>query len=1010
MLELSCFGNVEIKQDGRPVEGFVSAKAQALLIYLAVTGRPHSRETLAGLFWGDKPEEKAKANLRKALSNLRRLVGDTITVTGQSVAFNNNKPHRLDVTAFESVWLNNDANSPNPETLRQIIELYQGDFLAGFAVEEAAPFEEWVLAQRERLRRMAVQIFYQLTAAYAARGEYAAGIDVVTRLLALEPWHEEAHRQLMTLLARHGQREAALAQYEYCRRILAEELGVEPLPETQALYHRIKASRSETPHNLPPQITPFIGRQAELGQILHNLDQPACRLLTIIGPGGIGKTRLVIKAAEQLVDSFSDGVYFVLLVGVHLAEFMTPAIAEALGCPLSGHAPAQTQLLNYLRDKNLLLVIDNLEQLLPLNGSDNLLSQILQAAPQVKILATSQQRLNLQAEWLFPLPGLAYPPDIVEPEDAPFEAVDLFAQCARRVQPNFMQVADWPAVARICRLLDGMPLAIELAATWVHVMPCAEIATELAGSLDLLTTSLQDIPERHKSMRAVFDYAWQRLPAQEQAVFKQLSVFAGEFDRQAAQQVAGASLPILAALVNNSLLRVELSGRYSMLEPLKKYAGLRLAESASPTLPEAQACHGRYYLAFLQAQEKQLQGGVQSQTLQEISIAFKNIQVAWRWAADHSQLELLEQAGTSLFLFCDIQSRFQEGDALFQYAINLIETLAQTGNPPQRRVLAGLLACRGRLLYSRGEYQTAKQALERSLSLDPTCDRPGQAAFTLHTLALVAVAQGEYQLAQQFAQESLSLCRRLNIPWDEAWTLYGLGLAAYFLGEYEPAQQFTEQSLSLHRQLGNRHGEAACLNTLGLIICGLYDSQADKYDEAREFFEQNLAIRQVMGDHWGEATALHNLGYIHFKLRQYNQAQSYFEASLKISKMADSLKMMAATGMWLGMLAMEQQDYPTARRYLLDALKIAYDNGATTRATDVLYRIGDLWWRQNRPERAAEILACVAHHPATDDRVREGADLLLAEIKAHLSPPAFEAAQARGYHVDFGRLVAEVLG
>jgi len=857
------------------------------------------------------------------------------------------------------------------------------------------------LAERERLRRMVIEALQELATAYIAHGEYAAGIEVTNRLLALEPWQEEAHRQLMTLLVRSGQRSAALAQYETCRRILAEELGVEPLPETQALYNRIKSGRGETPHNLPIQITPFIGRQTELAQIIHRLDQSTCRLLTIIGPGGIGKTRLAIKAAEQLLGNFTDGVYFISLVGIQMPEFITSAIAEAIDCPLSGKTPEQTQLLNYLQDKDLLLVIDNFEHLLPLDGSVNMLSQILQVASKVKLLVTSRQRLNLQVEWLFTLLGLDYPPDEIIASEASFEAIDLFIQCTRRVQPNFAQLVDRMVVARICRLLNGMPLAIELAAAWVPLIPCTEIAEELANGLDLLTTSLHDVPERHKSLQTVFDYSWQRLSEQEQSVFKQLSVFAGEFDRQAVQQVTGASLSMLAALVNNSLLRAELSGRYSMLEPLKQYAALRLAESVSPALSEVQDRHGRYYLLFLQAREKQLQGEVQPQTLEEINAAFKDIQVAWRWAVDHNQFDLVGQVGKSLFLFCDIQSRFQTGDTLFKYAISPLETLPEAENLLEYRVLGKLLACRGRLMYGRGEYQTARKMLEKSLRICYACDDPGWAAFILHSLGLMAVAQGEGQQAKQFAQESLNLCQNLDSPWDEAWALYVLGLAAYFLGEYAPGQQFAQQSLALHRQVGNRHGEAACLNTLGLIICGQYESETEKcetnkYGEAREFFRQNLVIRRAIGDRWGEGTALHNLGYIHFRLQKYDRARVRFEASLKISKMIDSLEGMAATGMWMGMLALEQQNFLEARRHLSESLKIAYENNALTRVTDVLYRIGDLLQRTDQSVAAVEYLTFVHYHPATDDRVRKETKEHLAELATALPPEILGAAQARG--------------
>ena len=1011
--ELSLLGTVAIALNGEPVSGQVPAKSLALLCYLAVTGQPYSREKLAGLLWGDKPQAKANANLRKSLSTLRKLSEDALIITRQTVTFNRDCDYWLDVQAFESALAKEDPAPQALPPLRDAVDLYRGEFLEGFSVRQAVAFEEWVLAERERLRQLAIQALHRLSEAYTAQGEYPAAVEYTNRLLALEPWQEEAHRQLMTLLDRSGQHSAALAQYETCRQILAEELGVEPLPETQALYHRIETGRGASPHNLPPQTTPFVGRRAELAQIARHLDRDDCHLLTLIGAGGIGKTRLALQAASQALNVFADGVCFVPLAGISGSEFLVPTILEAIDCPLPGEVDPKKQLLKHLQQREMLLVLDNFESLFSLGGDNNggrhLVLEMVRRAPRLKLLVTSRERLNLQVEWLLSLQGLPYPPAEAALGDETFEAIELFEQRAHRLQPKFSLSAEWPEVVRICRLLDGMPLGIELAAAWVSMMPCAEIVQELARGLDLLSTTMHDVPARHKSLEAVFDHSWQLLSESEREAFKRLSVFQGGFSRQAAKEVAEAPLPTLAALVNKSLLRVVSPGQYDMLEPLKQYAALRLAESVEPAPSETKDRHGRYYLHFLQMRERQLQGEVQAQTLEDIKAAFKNIQVAWRWAVDNRRFDLVERVAKSLFLFCDIQSRFQTGNALFNYAISPLEAPTGAESSVGCRVLGTLQACRGRLLYNRGEYQTARSVLERSLRTCSACAHLGWAAFSLHSLGLVAVAQGEYQQAKQFAQESLALCQELDSQWDQAWALFALGLAAYSLGEYAPGQQFTQQSLALHRQLGNRHGEAACLNTLGLIICGLYEGDTDRYGEARVIFEQNLAIRRAIGDQLGEATALHNLGYIHFKMQQYDQARVRFETSLEISQMIASLSLVAATGMWLGMLALEQQDFPKARRDLARALSIAYENDALTRVTDVLFRIGDLLQRSDQPEAAVEYLTFVRHHPATDDRVRKGAEEFLEVSAAVLPPEILEKAQVRGRARTLENLVAGIL-
>jgi len=654
VLTLRLLGKPQVSLSGAAVSGFISAKVHALLFFLATTGRPHTREALAGLLWGDMPEAQAGKNLRNALSNLRTLVGPHLLITRDEVAFNRDSPYGLDVEVFLASMA--DPAGKDLEALHKAVELYQGDFLEGFYVVEALAWEEWMLGRRSLLKGAMLQALHMLVVKHLEREEHAAGIEYANRLLALEPWREETHRHLMILLARSRQRSAALAQYETCRRILAEELGVEPMPETTALYERLKAASIPPPHNLPPQPTAFVGRETELAEIARYLNNPQAQVLTLVGPGGIGKTRLALQAAARCVEPetnfearFANGVFLVPLADVGMAEtsaaqnFLIAAMADALGFSFQGPIHPQAQLLNHLREKRMLLILDNME---PLVAEARPLVDILQLAPGVKLLVTSRVRLNLREEWLLEVEGLDYPrttsPGTDERELEAYSAVTLFVQQARRLQAGFtLTGADAPAVVRICRLVSGVPLGIELAASWLRVLACAEIAAEIEQGLDFLTSTLQNIPERHRSLRAVFDYSWNLLSPSEQAVFQQLAIFRGGFQRETAAHVVDASLPMLAGLVDKSLLRRTAQGRYEMHDLLRQYAEEKLL--TNPVESEGvRDRHCRYYAEFMVRHKPQLKGEDPQVALTTLSAERENVRAAWNWAVEHRKAAELD--------------------------------------------------------------------------------------------------------------------------------------------------------------------------------------------------------------------------------------------------------------------------------------------------------------------------------------------------------------------------------
>ena len=416
-LRLHFLGGCEISLPGGPVH-LETAKTRALLAYLAANPGPQSRHTLMGLLWGDLPEANARRNLRRALWNLRRQLPagspPPILAGRETIGFNRQTSYWSDVETFEAACARLDPVSeaspsePDLDELGADIDLYEGEFLAGLFVNGALAFEEWVLAERQRLHVLAMRALQHLVEGYASQDRIGLALRYARRLLALDPWLEEAHCWLMRLLARSGRRAAALAQYEACKRVLGEELGVEPAQETQALYEQIRAQAFEPPaSNLPASTTPFVGRARELTEIAGLLADADCRLLTLTGLGGVGKTRLAREVAAQQVAAFGHGVHYIALSAVSAPERIAAALAQSFNLPLLGASDPKSVLLAYLRQKQMLLVLDGFEHLL--EGA-TLLTDILQAAPRIKMLVTSRERLNLRGEWVYPLAGLECAP------------------------------------------------------------------------------------------------------------------------------------------------------------------------------------------------------------------------------------------------------------------------------------------------------------------------------------------------------------------------------------------------------------------------------------------------------------------------------------------------------------------------------------------------------------------------------------------------------------------------
>ncbi|HEX2998423.1 MAG TPA: NB-ARC domain-containing protein, partial [Anaerolineales bacterium] len=432
--------------------------------------------------------------------------------------------------------------------------------------------------------------------------------------------------------------------------------GLEPVPAPRPI-----------PGNLPVPPTPLVGREQEIRTIARQLTEPSCRMLTLIGPGGIGKTRLSIEVGRELEAHFSDGVYFITLAGVGMSESILPVLAETLGLTFSGPAEPAVQLSNFLRTKNILLVLDNMEHLL---AGGELFGRILTQTQQVKMLITSREQLRLQWEWLFEVQGLPIPQE-TDPSLVENEAIMLFAQRARQISQGFsLQQEDLPALVRICQLVGGLPLAIELAASWVRILSCREIAQELEKSIDFLETRKLDVPERHRSIKTVFDHSWELLTEEERLLLKKLSVFQGGFTRDAAAAATGASLSMLSVLVDKSLLRYSKnSDRYDFHELIRQYA---FSQLQSNRVDEKLAFekYAYYYAGWIASLEQRLKSAQQLQTSHLIRAETVNWHCAWHWAIANGRLDLLRKMHQCLNWYFEVHGYYDEALSAYRAAVD----------------------------------------------------------------------------------------------------------------------------------------------------------------------------------------------------------------------------------------------------------------------------------------------------------------------------------------------------
>ncbi len=761
---------------------------------------------------------------------------------------------------------------------------------------------------------------------------------------------------------------------------------------------------------IPVPVTPLIGRDSEFAALERLFTDQQCRLLTLTGIGGIGKTRLALEFAVDKQTVFPGGVFYIPLAPVNSPEKIVPAIADVLDFGFSGPNEPKEQLFNYLASNiklEALFILDNLEHLLVRSlaqddtwGTAEFVSELLQRSPNVKILGTSRERLNLHGEWTYELHGLSVPPVEYAGRLEEYDSIALFINSARRIHADYQVSADeLPSLVQICQMVEGIPLAIELAAAWVSILSSHEIAQEIQSNLDFLTSSMRDLPERHRSIRATFDHSWKLLSAEEREVLCQLSVFHGGFDRNAAYQIAGASLPLLASLSSKSLVRRSESGRYDLHEVIRQYALSHLNDH--PRNLETYEWHCEYYLLWVGERENSLKSASQQEAIRQLTDEIDNIRAAWAWAIKYHKFDQLGKAGRSFGWYYEITGLYHEGIEQLELLVQALKAGQQ--NSQWDSVLGLALIHQALLYFRKGEFDCAQKLYRESIDiLRPVGDHT-LLADALIFLGIMLHLNGEYARAKSLMDEGLVFARERNEPWFEAFAIFNLGYISSLMGRYEEGYEGMLEGIAIWRKLGDPHAIALGLNYFVPTLCWL-----GHYAEAKAFMQESIALCESSKNRWGMGTAYRFLGLACLAEGQYTEAKTHLLKSLEIFGEDFIGWDIARARTYLGDASRLAGDFTEARQEYLEALRLAIEASATPIALDALLGLGYLQANAGKIERSIGLCYYIMDHPSSEEDTKSRAQKLCTSMESHLSPEQVKSARAIAQLRTFDSIVKEV--
>jgi predicted ATPase len=792
---------------------------------------------------------------------------------------------------------------------------------------------------------------------------------------------------LMRVSNQSSQSALALRSFEGFKKRLHQELNLPPPTHLEQLANSIRspeltsspaptmtltADRPLATPAIPVVPTVFIGRELLLSELTNLLEHGEYQLLTLVGTGGVGKTRIALEIALEQKTRFKVG--FVNLVPISTPSAIPNAIAQAIGLNFRGQDAALLQVINHISQEKMLLVIDNFEHVI---AGAQYLSELVQNCPNLIVLTTSREPLDLPGEHILPVDAFAVPEMTeVKPNEIPsLEAVQLFSQHARRVRPDFRLGDDNLAqVLEICRLVDGLALGIELAAVWVRALPVQDIAKEIAQSLDFLSSNSVNLAKRHRSIRAAFEHSWGLLTDEEQQALRRLAVFRGGFFKEAVRRAAHVPLPVLGSLIDKSLLSLNSQGRYRRHRLLHQYMQDKLLENPQEAM-QAKLDHSQYYFSILQQGLEGIRGAQSKAALEMLELDFENIHEAWRFAIEQRRWHFIKVGTEALMRFFDARGRYQEAIAMFAQAIEQLNDL----NPEDHATLGTLLIHQSKFFERRGEIETAVQLAEKGLRLLTPLEERETIIWGLGTLGATATALGNHQEALAHRQQALREARGLVNERLIAVCLGWVAISEDLTGNTAQAKLIYQEAIYLFKKLGNNIGALFNLNGLATLLLNTGEVQ-----QALSTLQETLDLTTTAGELSQVPLVLNSLAECCLKLGRLEQAQTHALKALVLEQQRShaSLVNHSDSLMILCRVALAQSDRHKAKAYLSQALGTAWEAQALPLTLALL-----LDWAEYLPPNdltfALRLIQTVRQHPkiAKSDQIRATALLEARKIE-----------------------------